>query len=242
MTTPTLPPVPVRSIRAAGPRELANATRAIDAARIDLVVPRAQLHINPLGFAELAGLEPIITDSGVTDINGAYVFTPKALGDLAPENVTGIPVRYLRRLASDHPDLMATNINTLLERDTRPGKFLVRALYGSDPARPDTCGIVRAVRSDKFACLDNTDLTFALMQGIRAAGLSLVRSNSVATCATIGSGSGSGPRVSRPWRRACLMATAGARTQHAWRSWLVYIPTWCPLVLSRPMTKPAAVR
>lgn len=171
MTTPTtLPPLPPRSIRNAGPRDLVDLLQTQHRQKLDIVVPRAQLGLTDLGHMSIAGLAPVLSDDGVTDVNGSYRFTAKALGDLAPDNLTGIPVRYLRRLAADHPDLLATNVNTLLWRDAR-GNVLVRAIYGSDDAHPGSSGIVRAIKSDRFACYDNLDLVFSVLSGVREAGL-----------------------------------------------------------------------
>ena len=170
MNTTTLPPVPPRSIRNAGHRELVDLLRQQFRQRVDLVVPRPALRMSDDGSFELAGIEPVVSDDGVTDVNGSYRATDKALGDLAAEDKTGIPVKYLRRLASDHPDLLAHNVNTLFDRDKRR-PVLVRALYGSDPAHPGSSGIIRAFLSDKFGGPDNLDTVFSVLDGMRQAGL-----------------------------------------------------------------------
>lgn len=63
----------------------------------------------------------------------------------------GIPAKYVDRLAENHPDMLAWNINKLFERE--PENRMVRVL-------DDNC---RAFLSDKFRPLDNFDFANAAL-------------------------------------------------------------------------------
>lgn len=62
-----------------------------------------------------------------------------------------IPAKYVDRLADDHPDLLAYNVNTLFERE--PENRMIRTLDGQ----------VRAFLSDKYRPLDNFDFAEAVL-------------------------------------------------------------------------------
>lgn len=62
-----------------------------------------------------------------------------------------IPLAYFQRLSENHPDLLAQNVNTLMQRE--PQRTMVRTLDGN----------VRALLSDRYRPLDNFDLLNALL-------------------------------------------------------------------------------
>ena len=62
-----------------------------------------------------------------------------------------IPAPFVDRLAADHPDMLAWNINKLFERE--PADRMVRTLDGQ----------VRAYMSDKYRPLDNFDFANAVL-------------------------------------------------------------------------------
>lgn len=167
MSSTTLPPVPQSRLRTADLNELVTLLQQQHRQKVDLVVPASTVRLNG-GKLELAGIDTILSEEGVTDVNGAYRFTPKALGDLS--GLFDIPVKYVRRLAEEHVALLDTNVNEWADRK-RGQNVLVRAIYGSDPAHPDTSGIVRSILSDRFDIRDNLDTTFAVLDGVRQAGL-----------------------------------------------------------------------
>lgn len=112
------------------------------------------------GSLVLDGTEPQLGPEGVTMTSGTYAINDVATAGLADK--LGIPVVYLRRLAAEHPDLFDDNVNGWLARD--PRSFLIRCL------RNDTGGgIVRAVLSDRYHRIDNLDVLFAALDGIRRA-------------------------------------------------------------------------
>jgi hypothetical protein len=76
-------------------------------------------------------------------------FAPTGITSIAHTQIaeqTGISQAYYNRLKKDHPDLLANNVNTLFERESKNRMF--RTLDG------DT----RAVRSDSYRRFDNLDL------------------------------------------------------------------------------------
>lgn len=62
-----------------------------------------------------------------------------------------IPAAYVDRLAADHPDMLAWNVNKLFERE--PANRMVRTLDGQ----------VRAYMSDKYRPLDNFDFANSVL-------------------------------------------------------------------------------
>lgn len=70
-----------------------------------------------------------------------------------------IPVAYFDRLSEHHPELLDTNVNSLLARE-KPSKLMVRTL-------DDTA---RAFLSDRYRPLDNFDLASAVLPELQAAG------------------------------------------------------------------------
>lgn len=87
---------------------------------------------------------------------GEFGFTAHARRQLADK--LGIPYAYFERLEDDHPALLATNINTLFERE--PGRHMVRTLDGN----------VRGILSDRYRPLDNYDLADAVLPQLRDSG------------------------------------------------------------------------
>lgn len=69
-----------------------------------------------------------------------------------------IPVAYFDRLQADHPDLLASNVNTLMQRE--PTRNMIRTLDGN----------VRAFLSDRYRPLDNFDFADAVLPIITEAG------------------------------------------------------------------------
>jgi hypothetical protein len=79
------------------------------------------------------------------DGQGVFPMTETALQQVGGK--LDIPAKYVRRLANDHPDLLAHNFNQLFERE--PKKHMVRTLDGRH----------RAFLSDRYRCMDNFDLS-----------------------------------------------------------------------------------
>jgi hypothetical protein len=164
--TSTLAPVPARSLRGANIVDLIGLLQAQHRQKVDVVIPLATL-LSRNSQIELAGIDPVMDENGVTDVSGAYRITASAVGQLA--SILDIPVKYLRRLVAEHTSLFDTNVNEWALRADR--KILIRALYGSDPAHPDTNGIIRAFLSDSYGMRDNLDFALAVLDGMREGGL-----------------------------------------------------------------------
>lgn len=140
----------------------------------------------------LDGVEPvkvadeIMDENGITpaeyfDPNGAYDPTDIAVEHLAEK--LGVPVRYLRKLAAERPDLFDANVNgwlqgtvdmtpaidglPLREVDPDPRNFLFRAFRPADGGP----GVMRGLMSDRYSIIDHTDLLTAALKGVRKAGL-----------------------------------------------------------------------
>ncbi len=90
------------------------------------------------------------------DCTGEFGITQHAKRQLAAK--LDIPVSYFDRLATNHPDLLATNVNELFKRE--PSRSMVRTLDGN----------VRAFLSDRYRPLDNFDLADAVLPVITQAG------------------------------------------------------------------------
>src|SRR6266545_4897859 len=113
------------------------------------------------GRLVLDGTQPALGTDGVTMTAGTYT-----LGDLATTQLAdklGIPVAYLRRTHTEALELFDANVNGWLARTDR--RFLIRVLRDERGG-----GIARALLSDKYSRIDNSDVLFAALDGIRASG------------------------------------------------------------------------
>lgn len=80
----------------------------------------------------------------------------------------GIPLNYYRRLMSDFPDLLAININRLLQAEAdKP--VLVRTFE-----HDLTGNIARGLLSDRYSIVDNFDVLFAALEAIKETGIHVV--------------------------------------------------------------------
>lgn len=139
-------------------REVANAA-------LDVVGPQANLAVE-LGtdsYQFMLGFdEPVLAADGVYEMFEGRL-TRAALRHLASR--FQIPLPYLDRLIDQHRDLADTNVNTLGSR--HQGNVLYRLLRGEDG------WLIRAVTSDSYRALDNTDLLTAVAKGMGEADISL---------------------------------------------------------------------
>lgn len=132
---------------------------------IDLVAPAKSLTVAGGGFL-IAGLEPVLTEDGVSSVDGIY--TPTTVGDEGIADKLGIGLPYLRRMREHALDLYDYNVNGWLCRDDR--KFLLRLLR-SDDAEVETAGVLRAFLSDSYRTVDNFDVLLAALSGMKGAGI-----------------------------------------------------------------------
>lgn len=133
--------------------------------KIDVVAPSAALRSTD-GYLHIAGIEPVLSDEGVTMVDGIY--RPTAVADEGFAARLSLPIGYLRRMRDgDHTDLLDHNVNYWLEQE--PSRtHMVRAFK---PTAGEPVGIMRALMSDKYKRLDNLDTMLAILSGLRAAGV-----------------------------------------------------------------------
>ncbi len=160
---------------------LANLLKDQQAAKVDAIVPAVNIRATDAGKVEIFGTNPLITDDGVTDMNGLYALSPVALGHFAER--LGIDTRYARKMAERRPDILASNINGWIhgrkapklgpldvdmhEIDPDGRSFTVRTFQQNDGNN-----LFRGLLSDKFSIIDNLDVIDAVFLGIQRAGLS----------------------------------------------------------------------
>ncbi len=154
--------------------------RAQQALKLDVVAPAQRLRVKDGSFI-VSGLDPQIDENGVTDPNGTYRPTAAADGDVADK--LGIPVKYLRRMRNERPDMYDFNVNSLLRgkyRVARDGSqeevyspdrrnFMLRLFRSAD----ETAGVMRAMLSDRYGRVDHLDLIVAVLDGIKQAGVNV---------------------------------------------------------------------
>lgn len=149
--------------------DLAQLAAALEDQRtraIDLVTPAKSITFD-MADLRVEGAPPAITEAGVTDPNGVY--RPTVVADEGIADRLGIPLRYLRRMRAEDPELYDANVNSWLLRDN--GSCLLRLLRGDEAT--ETRGVLRAVLSDRFRAIDNLDVLLATLQGMRDAGVEL---------------------------------------------------------------------
>jgi hypothetical protein len=160
--------------------DLLGLLRDQHARKVDVVAPATAIR-SVEGVLTVRGTEPIITEDGVTQGDGAYV--PTAVCDEGLAAKLNVPVAYLKRLRAERPDLYDANVNGFLHGrrpkvnaagetvrepiPADPRSFLVRAFRGDDGGT----GIARAFLSDRFSIVDNLDVLMASLDGIREAGV-----------------------------------------------------------------------
>ena len=130
-------------------------------AKLDVVAPAADVTAAD-GRLVLNRENTILTDDGVTTLPTTSLdLSAGAIGDLADR--LGIPPTYLRRCHADRLDLFDANVNGWLAPD--PRSFLLRSFV-----RGTGAGWCRAVLSDRYRIVDNLDVAFSVLEGIRGTG------------------------------------------------------------------------
>lgn len=168
---------PTLTTRNASLSDLAAMLQQRQARRLDVVASAPAIR-SDRGTIVVQGTEPIITDDGVSDGDGRY--QPTAIADEGIAEKLGIPIRYLRRMREQRPDLLDANINGWLHGS---GVDAAESSYG-DPAPPDgrkfllRCfrsddggdGVLRAMLSDSYRIMDDFDVLTAALDGVRQSG------------------------------------------------------------------------
>jgi hypothetical protein len=147
-----------------------------EARRLDIVAPATSL-VAHNGEIIVKGVEPVLSDAGVTQVDGRFAPTVTGLEGIADK--TGIPVRYLKTMHTERPALWAANINHWLQGGFDRGhvthtpderSFMVRMLKPGDPDQP---GVLRALLSSSYKPVNDLDILLATLDGIREAGLAV---------------------------------------------------------------------
>lgn len=165
MTT-TLTPIPEQTLRNTDLPTLIERLQDNQSRKLDLVVPTNSIRLVQ-GNLVIDGQEVILGEDGVTDPNGAY-----ATAHIVDQNLADlfrIPVAYIRRMRAEKVGLLDVNVNTWAA--DADGTSLLRLLQGTDPATPETVGLLRAILSSKYGFRDHLDTVMSFLQGLRAAGL-----------------------------------------------------------------------
>jgi hypothetical protein len=140
---------------------------------VDLVVPATSITAHKGAFL-VKGSTPQITEDGVTSIDGVYALSTVALEGIADR--TGVPIRYLREVHAERPDLFSAIVNhhwrggfskdhVTHEPDAR--SFMLRTLTSPNGGP----GLLRAVLSDKYKRIDDLEVATAILTGLQTAGI-----------------------------------------------------------------------
>lgn len=147
--------------------------------KFDITVPAGALQWG-LGNLLLFGIDPALTDAGVTPLDGEYTPTQVAIEGLASRlGAPGLTAGYLRGLRSELPALFDATVEQWTAwaddryrqaRRNRPTEnltWMLRVLTGKD-GQP---GTLRAITSDRYRVIDNLDVLMAALGGVREGGV-----------------------------------------------------------------------
>ncbi|MGW1810868.1 DUF932 domain-containing protein [Streptomyces sp. NPDC002078] len=134
--------------------------------KLDVITPAAALRFRE-GNVHVEGVESLITEDGVTDVDGIY--RPTAVADEGIADKLRIPLAYLRRMRAENVPLLDENVNAWL-REEPERRFMLRAFRGeSGPGMPAE-GVARALLSDSYKLMDNFDMLLAALDGVKQSG------------------------------------------------------------------------
>lgn len=156
------------STRNATLQDLAPMLQARHELTHDLVLPARDLYFAD-GVLNVIGAEQHLTEDGVTQADGNYRPTSGADGQIA--DALGVPVRYLRKLRTERPDLYDANVNGWLHGPDGPDprKFLLRTFTAQDGSE----GVLRALLSDRYKIIDDMDVLMSVLGAVRESGLNV---------------------------------------------------------------------
>jgi hypothetical protein len=131
--------------------------------KYDVVAPASALEYQN-------GLLVVKDGSAVMDSEGVSLtdafLSPTEIFEEGVSQRLGIPRGYVTRMRNEHTELLDANVNGWLQQEPNR-KFLVRGFKSDDPSET---GIARALLSDRFKVIDNVDILFAALDGIRFSG------------------------------------------------------------------------
>jgi hypothetical protein len=162
---------PTLTARHASLGEMVALLEAQHTRKFDVVAAASKLRAEA-GQLVIAGAgQKLITADGVSDTDVTLRPTACADGDLADK--LGIPIKYLRRCrAEGKTALLDHNLNTWL-RELGDYKLFTRALIDEGPGAGGDTGIARAVLSSSYRVIDNLDVLYTVLEGVRAAGVAV---------------------------------------------------------------------
>ncbi|MGC0212023.1 DUF932 domain-containing protein [Streptomyces levis] len=135
--------------------------------KLDVIAPAAALRFRE-GNLHVEGVESLITEDGVTDVDGVY--RPTAVADEGIADKLKIPLAYLRRMRTDNVPLLDENVNAWL-RTAPERRFMLRAFRGEHgPGMRPAEGVARALLSDSYKLMDNLDMLLAALDGVKQSG------------------------------------------------------------------------
>lgn len=197
---------------------LADALQDQKTRAIDVVAPASTIRAE-LGALTITGIDPILDHDGVTDLNGSS-YQPTRIAEDGLADRLSIPGAYLRRCREELTHLWDDNINGWLAHKPT-AKYLLRLLTHRDGPNPDSsAGIVRAVLSDRYRCIDNFDVLLAMLAGLGEAGVHPVVDADLTDQRMI-------VRVSAPQIRA-LAPTLLANYRNPWTGNPIQAAGWTP--------------
>jgi hypothetical protein len=172
MTAPS-PTATLTTGRNATLADLSATLSDIRSRALDVVLPAKQLYTRG-GLAIVSGIEPVLTEDGVTQTDGRYL--PTSVADEGLASRLDIPLRYIRKCRTEHLGLYDQNVNGWLARDEKNILLrLVRNGAAGDtiPGLEDQMydGVLRAVLSDRYKAIDNFDVMVAVLSGVQQAGV-----------------------------------------------------------------------
>lgn len=156
---------PTLTARHASLPELVALLEAQHTRKFDVVAAASKLRAEAGQLVVAGAGQKLISADGVSDTDVTLRPTGSADGDLADK--LGIPVKYLRRLrAEGKTALFDHNVNTWL-RELGDYKLFTRALVNPG----ENNGVARALLSASYQVIDNLDVLYTVLDGIRAAGV-----------------------------------------------------------------------
>ncbi|WP_371647763.1 MULTISPECIES: DUF932 domain-containing protein [unclassified Streptomyces] len=135
--------------------------------KLDVIVSGSALRFRE-GNVHVDGIESLITEDGVTDVDGIY--RPTAVADEGIADKLRIPLAYLRRMRTENVPLLDENVNTWL-REEPDRRYMLRAFRGDNgPGMAPSEGVARALLSDSYKRMDNLDMLLAALDGVQQSG------------------------------------------------------------------------
>ncbi|MFE5190300.1 DUF932 domain-containing protein [Streptomyces sp. NPDC056628] len=135
--------------------------------KLDVIAPASALRMQE-GNVHVEGVESLITEDGVTDVDGIY--RPTAVADEGISDKLRIPLAYLRRMRAGNVPLLDENVNAWL-REGPERRFMLRAFRGENaPGMAPSEGVARALLSDSYKLMDNLDMLLAALDGVQQSG------------------------------------------------------------------------